>query len=97
MVYISNMEHLVNSWIMHDYAFLSILHALSHIIMHFSIFSNLEEQTLRDPNSPLYAVGKPWTDKHGTKEITPFNMVRMGLAKAESYGIVIEYTSRSSV
>lgn len=51
---------------------------------------------LRDPNSPLSiqagknkdAVGKPWTDKHGTKEITPFNMVRMGLAKAESYALI---------
>ena len=51
---------------------------------------------LRDPKSPLSmqagknknALGNAWTYKHGTKEITPFNMIRMGLARAESYAVI---------
>ncbi|KAF8308458.1 hypothetical protein F5887DRAFT_1092560 [Amanita rubescens] len=50
---------------------------------------------LRDANSPLYrqagtrnGFGKEWSEKHSIKEITPVNMVRMGLAKAKSLKMI---------
>ncbi|KIK73931.1 hypothetical protein PAXRUDRAFT_20364 [Paxillus rubicundulus Ve08.2h10] len=48
-----------------------------------------------EPTSPLRryikahggALGTQWTDKHGAKGITPFNLVRLGLATAKGCSI----------